>query len=154
MHEPTPIGRQPAAASGGPDPRIPAAQTRILVVEDDSLLASTVCDVLALERYACKCVTSYPAVEALLDQESFDLILADVSIPGAPTSEREYFALLRQRSAAAAIVAMTGDPKGLLVAGPDLGFDELISKPFEIDQLTRCIRTVLDGRARDVAVGE
>src|SRR5437764_1339459 len=97
MHEPSSTGREPDASIGGSDPRgQPLGQpARVLVIEDDTLLASTVCDVLDIAGYATECVRTLTQVEELLDRERFDLILADVAIPGAPDSERVYFAGLR-----------------------------------------------------------
>jgi DNA-binding response OmpR family regulator len=156
MHEPSPASPQSGRLPGGSTPRRQPLnrRARILVVEDDSLLASTVCDVLGLEGYEAECVESLPQVARLLERERFDLILTDVGIRDAPPSERDYFALLRARAPDAAILAMTGDPKGLHLVGSELGFDELIPKPFEIEELMRCVRAVLDRRAYDVAAGQ
>ena len=155
MHEPSSTGAPPGAMSRADSrDQHPGQRARVLVVEDDALLASTVCDVLSLEGYATECVETLPQVQALLGETSFDVILADVGIPGAPSSERDYFTLLRAGAPDAAIIAMTGDPKALQLAGPSLGFDELIPKPFEIDELIHCIRAVLDQRARGIAAGE
>jgi DNA-binding response OmpR family regulator len=147
MREPRPPSPQPSDPPAGSIHRAPGQRTRILVVEDDGLLAATICDVLVIGGYDAECAASVSEVQKLLERERFDLILADLGIPGAPKEERVYFADLRARAPGAAIIAMTGADT-LLTAGPERDFDELIAKPFEIEDLMTCIHAVLDRRTK------
>jgi CheY-like chemotaxis protein len=55
--------------------------TRFLIVEDDVLTSEMVMKQLAAENLPARCVTSAQAALAAIEQESFDCIILDLSLP-------------------------------------------------------------------------
>ena len=54
---------------------------RILVAEDDAVLADGICGVLRAEGHAVHCVTDGVHAFDALDHESYDLLVLDLGLP-------------------------------------------------------------------------
>lgn len=114
---------------------------RILVVEDDAPLARVVTDNLAFEGYEVECASDGP--EAIDKARSFspDLILLDLMLP---TSDGfELFGLLRQGGPTPIIVISARSRKTDKLRGLDLGADDYVTKPFDLDELLARVHAVL-----------
>jgi signal transduction histidine kinase len=75
-HEPT----VNAPASASPDTAAPPA--RLLVVDDEARQMNALCDTLRDEGYEVSGFSSGPAALAALREQSFDLLLTDLMMPG------------------------------------------------------------------------
>ncbi len=127
---------------------------RILLVEDEPGLVMTLSDLLAAEGYTVESAGDGPTGLARAMNESFDLVLLDVMLPGKNGFEvcRE----LRQHGKDVAILMLTA--KSQLtdrVVGLKLGADDYLVKPFEPPELLARIEALLrrvkkDNRARVV----
>jgi len=137
---------------------------RLLLVEDDRMIGDTLRAALRLEGYAVDWVRDLAAAQATLASERFDLVLLDLGLPpGGPPGEARGAALadgldllraLRAREDATPVIVLTArDGPGDKVRGLDIGADDYIVKPFELDELNARIRAVLrrhGGRAQTV----
>ncbi len=137
---------------------------RLLLVEDDRMIGDTLRAALRLEGYAVDWVRDLAAAQATLASERFDLVLLDLGLPpGGPPGEARGAALadgldllrtLRAREDATPVIVLTArDGPGDKVRGLDIGADDYIVKPFELDELNARIRAVLrrhGGRAQSV----
>lgn len=106
-----------------------SAQTgaRILLIEDDERLAQLVADALRKAHYAVTVCGDGLAGEALMRQETFDLVLLDGNLPG-----KDGFDVLRdtRRDFAGRIVMMTARDDDIdQVLGLEGGADDYIAKP-------------------------
>ncbi|MEW6167195.1 MAG: response regulator [Pseudomonadota bacterium] len=114
---------------------------RIVVVEDDTQIASLVRDLLQRENYAVSLVASGRALDTRLAQEPADLILLDLMLPG-----EDGLSICRRLRAASQIpivmVTAKGDDIDRIV-GLELGADDYIPKPFNPRELVARIRAVL-----------
>jgi CheY-like chemotaxis protein len=118
----------------------------VLVVEDNPINMELVRDVLRAKGYRTLEATSGEAALELVEQETPDLILLDIQLPGMDGVAT--LARLRQgpSTAATTVVALTaqamdGDRESFL----DAGFDGYISKPIDVPEFIRAVAGYCDG---------
>lgn len=115
---------------------------RLLIVEDDDIVADAVARGLAGDRWsAVRAASAEAALAALADQE-FDLAIVDVGLPGI-----DGLSLLRRlRSAGRTLPTLVLTARSTLadrVKALDLGADDFLSKPFEPAELAARCRALL-----------
>jgi signal transduction histidine kinase/ActR/RegA family two-component response regulator len=135
-------------AAADPFEHAPKVSARILVLDAEVALAGLICEALEEEGYAA--VAAHDAGEAIaqLEHDPFDLVVADLALPGLP-GERLARELARVRPGAPAAMLLTsGDWVGREPeeAARRMGAD-LLRKPFELDDLRRVVRSRLARRA-------
>jgi two-component system alkaline phosphatase synthesis response regulator PhoP len=116
--------------------------SRILLIEDEPALALIVSDLLTAEGYAVDSAGDGPSGLSRALNESWDLILLDVMLPG--LNGLEVCRQLRQHGKDTAILMLTA--KGQLtdrVVGLKLGADDYLTKPFEPPELLARIEALL-----------
>jgi DNA-binding response OmpR family regulator len=115
---------------------------RILLVEDDELLAEVVAEFLTDHLYIVDVVRDGEAAWAQIRTLEYDLILLDVMLPkldGIHLCQR-----LRSNSYAVPILMMTArDTSSDKVAGLDAGADDYMVKPLDFAELLARIRALL-----------
>ncbi len=120
--------------------RFPAM--RILIVEDDSTLASGLARMLEGEGYAVDVVSRGEDALAAAQQERFDLLILDIGLPGI-----DGFETLRRLRAAGArvpvLILTARDAVDDRVRGLDLGGDDYMPKPFAAPELTARVRALI-----------
>lgn len=113
---------------------------RICIVEDEKPIANLIRMSLSRQGYHCTCV--YDGMEAadLLEQESFDLVLLDVMLPGT-----DGFTLLEfVRTLGIPVIFITAkNSVSDKVKGLRMGAEDYIVKPFEILELIARVEVVL-----------
>lgn len=125
---------------------------RILLVEDDSLLASGL--LLALQRahYIVEHVQDGPdAVRALADN-AFDLVILDLGLPKLDGTE-VLKAVRAGGNTVPVLILSARDATRDRILGLDLGADDYLVKPFELDELLARIR-VLERRRSGLPVNQ
>lgn len=115
---------------------------RLLVVEDDDIVADAILRGLSAAHYAVHRVTSAEAARAAIDAEQFALAVVDVGLPGADglTFVR------RLRSAGIAMPTLILTARCTLadkVKALDIGADDFLSKPFEPAELAARCRALM-----------
>lgn len=135
-----------AAATDPPTSDAPLAEAgaRLLVVEDEPLVAKFVERLLRRSGYAVEVVDNGPAAVALLLERApqFDAILLDLILPGC--NGDEVLARLRDAGIELPCVATTGhanDP--ILERVTERGCHALVRKPYRQEQLLSAVRAVL-----------
>jgi two-component system OmpR family response regulator len=115
---------------------------RLLLVEDDDLVADAILRGLAAANYAVHRVSSAEAAQAAIAAEEFALAVIDVGLPGA-----DGLTLVRRlRSAGKSIPTLILTARCTLtdkVKALDLGADDFLSKPFEAAELTARCRALM-----------
>lgn len=115
---------------------------RLLVVEDESRMASLLKKGLAEEGYAVTLAAEGPAGLAMAQSNKFDLIVLDVMLPGL-----DGFSVARRLRAdglRTPILMLTArDASPDIVRGLDLGADDYLTKPFSFEVLLARIRALL-----------
>src|SRR5687768_17174237 len=115
---------------------------RILLVEDEPLVADMVRLNLEHAGFEVRAVGSAEDARVALAREGFDLVVLDVMLPGA-----DGFALARRargEGLLAPILMLTarGDTTSK-VAGLDAGADDYLVKPFAMPELLARVRALL-----------
>jgi len=116
--------------------------SRILLVEDDDVLALTLRDDLELEGYAVEVVGNGAAASARARTGQFDLILLDVMLPG-----RDGFEVCREVRRAGLrmpIILLTARAQEAdKVLGLEIGADDYVTKPFSARELRARVKAAL-----------
>lgn len=120
---------------------------KILVVEDDPAIAKVLCDNLAIDGFSALWVPD--GEQALAACRSFlpDLVLLDINLPG--RSGWELCGALRQGGRPVIIVSVRNRHADKM-RGFELGADDYITKPFDMEELVARIGAVLRRAAPDV----
>lgn len=115
--------------------------TRILVVEDDGGIAKLLRDNLTIDGFEVKCAAT--AHDALTGAQSFhpDLVLLDLMLPDG--SGFDLCRVLRQGGARPLIIVSAKGERPDKVKGLDLGADDYVTKPFDMEELVARINAVL-----------
>lgn len=121
---------------------------RILVADDEEIIRETVSGVLGKHGCEVETATNGHQAIALIEQRRYDLVLADIKMPG--KSGYEVFAAARDRHPNVAVVLMTGfgyDPNHSIVRARREGLNAVLFKPFKVDQLLSELRLALQPKA-------
>jgi DNA-binding response OmpR family regulator len=115
---------------------------RLLVVEDDDIVADAIARGLSAAHYSVHRVTSAEAAQAAIAAEEFALAVIDVGLPGA-----DGLTLVRRlRSAGKTLPTLILTARCTLndkVKALDLGADDFLSKPFEPAELAARCRALM-----------
>ena len=115
---------------------------RILLAEDDPQLGESLKAALALDGYAVTWLTRGDAVLEAARVTKFDLLILDIGLPG--RSGLEVLQALRKGGVASPVMVLTArDRVADRVAGLDVGADDYLSKPFDMDELFARLRSLL-----------
>jgi len=117
-------------------------QMRVLIVEDDATLASGIVRILQGEGHAVDVLSKGEQALLSVSQESFDMILLDVGLPGI-----DGFEVLRRLRAAGdrtpVLVLTARDALDDRIHGLDLGADDYMAKPFAMPELAARVRALV-----------
>ena len=115
--------------------------TRLLVVEDDRGIATLLQHNLAIDGFDVRLAAT--AHDALRECQDFapDLVLLDIQLPDG--NGFELCRVLRQGGRRPVIFVSARGQRADKVRGLDLGADDYITKPFEIEELVARINAVL-----------
>jgi two-component system, OmpR family, response regulator VicR len=114
---------------------------RVLVVEDDPVLSRVLHDNLVFEGFQVRCVADGLLATGTAREFAPDLVLLDVNLPG-----QSGFDLTRQwrQSGGMPIILLTAkSQKSDKLLGLQLGADDYVTKPFDLEELLARIRAVL-----------
>jgi len=115
---------------------------RILLVEDDKMLAQAVERALRQSAHTVQRAATGPEAERILSGTEFDLVLLDIGLP-----QVDGFEVLRRmrsrRNRTPVLVLTVRDSVEDRVAGLDLGADAYLTKPFELAELEARVRALI-----------
>lgn len=115
---------------------------RLLLVEDDGTLATTLQRALREEGYAVDWLADGEAADEILATQDYDLVILDVSLPG--LDGLGVLKHLRERGSKTPVLVLTArDRLDDRVTGLDLGADDYMTKPFELAELEARIRALI-----------
>jgi two-component system, OmpR family, response regulator len=115
--------------------------SRILIAEDDSLVAAFVEKGLRANGYATFLVDDGEQAQHLAMTDEFDLLILDMGLPG-----REGFHVLqelRARGNKIPVLVLTGRSERDVVMCLEAGADDYMQKPFHFDELLARVKTRL-----------
>ncbi|SHJ81316.1 Response regulator receiver domain-containing protein [Desulfatibacillum alkenivorans DSM 16219] len=114
---------------------------KILIVDDDPIIILSCRRILEAEGHELRVANTVDEGESFLVEESFDLMITDIKMPGA-----DGFEMIRRAGKARPempVLVMTGYlMQETLDEGASLGVTDYIAKPFTPDELLRAIEGV------------
>jgi two-component system, OmpR family, response regulator len=115
---------------------------RILIVEDDAVLADGLQGLLRAADYAVDWVADGAMADRLLKDEVYDLMILDLGLP--KLDGFEVLKRLRSRGAKLPVLILSArEATEDRVRGLDLGADDYMIKPFNLPELEARIRALL-----------
>jgi two-component system, OmpR family, response regulator QseB len=114
---------------------------KILLVEDDELIASGLQIALGRLRHRVEWSADGQQAQRLFDTEDFDLVILDLGLPG--KDGFDILSHLRQSGSAVSVLILSArDGIKDRVKGLDLGADDYLTKPFDLDELLARVRVL------------
>ncbi len=115
---------------------------RVLLVEDDELLADGLARALRHDGYTVDHVSRGDQVLAALTDGHFDAVLLDIGLPG--LDGLQALRLLRERRMPVPVIVISArDRLDDRIVGLDAGADDYLVKPFSVDELRARLRARL-----------
>jgi two-component system OmpR family response regulator len=115
---------------------------RVLVAEDDTVLADGLCRSLRKSGYAVDWVSTGSEADAALAAQPYDLLILDLGLPKLPGMD--VLRRLRAREAHVPVMILTAaDSVEQRVKGLDLGADDFMAKPFALSELEARVRALV-----------
>jgi DNA-binding response OmpR family regulator len=115
---------------------------RVLLIEDDEMIASGLQTALHQAGYAVDWMRDGRSAAAALQSTTYDVVLLDLGLP-----QRHGLEILRDLrrdgNSTPVIIVTARDERENRIAGLDAGADDYIVKPFDLDELLARVRSVL-----------
>ena len=122
---------------------------RVLIVEDEPLMAEAIRDGLRLEAIAADVAADGDTALELLSVNAYDIAVLDRDFPGA--SGDEIASRLVASGGGVGILMLTAwDRLGDKASGSGLGADDYLTKPFELQELVLRLRALTAGASTSV----
>ena len=115
---------------------------RILLVEDDPILGDGIKSGLLQDHYNVDWLTDGGQASQALQTDSYDLLLLDLNLP--VKSGIDILKQIRKTDNALPVLILTArDATEDRIKGLDMGADDYLTKPFDLDELLARIRALL-----------
>ena len=118
-----------------------ASSVRVLVVEDEPLLAEAIRDGLRLEAIASDIAGTGDAALELLAVNSYEVAVLDRDIPG-PSGDEVAARIVASGSGLPILMLTAADRLDDKASGFELGADDYLTKPFELKELVLRLRAL------------
>ena len=120
--------------------------SRILLLEDDTMIASGILYALETEGYETNHATGIKDARSLIEHYNFDLAIIDMQLPdGTGFDVSEIF----QNTATSVIFLTVVDDENTIVRAFDEGAEDYIVKPFRIRELLARVRRILSANIKN-----
>jgi two-component system, OmpR family, response regulator VanR len=121
---------------------------RVLVVEDEPLMAEAIRDGLRLEAIAADIAGDGDTALELLSINSYDIAVLDRDIPG-PSGDEIAEGIVSSGSGMPILMLTAADRLDEKASGFELGADDYLTKPFELQELVLRLRALDRRRAHN-----
>lgn len=115
---------------------------KLLVVEDDRLLNSTLCYNLSMAGYRVDAALTKTAADQLCEKQDYDLIVLDINLPDG--NGFDFCQRIKERRPDTAVIFLTAnDMESDMLKGFELGADDYVTKPFPISVFRKKVSALL-----------
>src|SRR3954453_11752405 len=121
---------------------------RVLIVEDESYMAEAIRDGLRLEAIAADIAGDGDTAQELLSLNAYDIAVLDRDIPG-PSGDEIARRIVASGSGMPILILTAADRLDDKTTGLELGADDYLTKPFELQELVLRLRALDRRRARN-----
>ena len=132
----------PSATSVSGDSALASGLASILVIDDEAAIRESLEVLLTLEGYAVTMAADGEEGLRILDQESFDLLLLDLALPG--QSGLELLPLIKERHPEMPVIMITAyGTVDNVVDAVRAGAENFVQKPWDNEKLLADIRSAV-----------
>ena len=115
---------------------------RVLIVEDNPVLADGLTRSLRQADYAVDCINDGAEADHVLAAQGYDIVILDLGLP--KIDGFEVLRRLRRRGVKVPVLVLTArDALQDRVKGLDLGADDYLTKPFDLPELEARVRALI-----------
>ncbi|ANI89428.1 DNA-binding response regulator [Arachidicoccus ginsenosidimutans] len=114
---------------------------KILIVEDNKELASSMFTYLSEEKYVCECVFDVESAKEKLSLFTYDFILLDIMLPDGNGLHLLKF-IKDENIASSVLIISAQDSLNNKIQGLEEGADDYITKPFYLPELHARLRAI------------
>jgi CheY-like chemotaxis protein len=116
---------------------------RILIADDEEVFLESTADLLREEGYQCDCVADAPSAARKLREGRYDVLIADIKMPGNPNLE--LVRQVREMPGGLPVILVTGYPS-MESAIQSVGLPVLayLVKPVDFNELKSSVRTAVE----------
>lgn len=115
---------------------------KILIVEDEESLLSSITSYFAGENYVCESAETYEQAVEKVNLYDYDCLLVDITLPDG--NGLDLLTLLKMRTPTQGVIIISAknslDDK---IRGLDLGADDYLTKPFHLSELNARVKAVI-----------
>jgi DNA-binding response OmpR family regulator len=119
---------------------------KILIIEDEKELASSITSYLSQEKYVCECVNDFAFASEKIDLYDYDCLIVDIMLPDG--SGLDIIKNLKKNKPETGVIIISAknslDDK---INGLDIGADDYLTKPFHLSELNSRLRSVIRRRS-------
>jgi DNA-binding response OmpR family regulator len=118
---------------------------KVLIVEDEPALRSSLLEYLRQDGYVCETAATYTEAHEKVKLYQYDCILLDLTLPDG--SGLNIVRTLKADSSAAGVLIISArDSLDDKVQGLELGADDYLAKPFHLSELSARLRAIIRRR--------
>jgi len=126
---------------------------RVLIADDEETFLNATGDLLRREGYECDCVLDASSAAAKLDHSRYDVLVADIKMPGNP--ELELIHEVKNRQECLPVILVTGYPSmKSAIRSIELPVVAYLVKPIDFDELLGHVTKAVEFSRVQAAVGE
>ena len=115
---------------------------KILIIEDEPALASSIQEYLEQEGYLCELASTFEEAMVKSGAYEYDCILVDITLPGGSGLD-VIRTLKREHSKAGIIIISARHSLDDKIKGLEIGSDDYLAKPFHLSELNARIKALL-----------
>lgn len=116
---------------------------RILIADDEGVFLDSTADLLREQGYLCDCVADGPSAAERLGQEDYDVLVADIRMPGNPNLE--LIQQVNDISSSVQVILVTGYPSmESAIKSVRLPVCAYLVKPIDFEELKVSVRTAVE----------
>jgi DNA-binding response OmpR family regulator len=122
--------------------KLKAFAVKLLVIEDNRVLLSSMVRYFRLEKFSCEIAASYDEGICKIELSQYSCIVLDVNLPGDRWTQLLEF-LRESKRREGVIIISACDSLDDKIKGLGLGADDYLVKPFQIPELGARVRAVI-----------
>ncbi len=119
---------------------------KILIVEDEKELASSITSYLSQEKYICECVNNFAFASEKIDLYNYDCLIVDIILPDG--NGLDIIKNLKKTKADTGIIIISArNSLSDKITGLDIGADDYLTKPFHLSELNSRLKSIIRRRS-------
>jgi DNA-binding response OmpR family regulator len=115
---------------------------KVLLVEDEKMLANSICEFLQKEKYICETASTFIAASEKIFLHQYDCIILDINLPDGLGFDLIHEIKEKKQDTGILILSARNSLDDKL-KGLDLGSDDYLAKPFHLSELNARLKAII-----------